>query len=84
MPEIILTCSGCKNKQSVRPFFYDITTSRCEDEFTGYKYSKAWVKAKWLCPDCGTENWEHFENEISKQEIIAIAIGKRGDRDDQA
>jgi transposase-like protein len=81
MPEIILTCSGCKTKQSIRPFFYDITTYRCEDEFTGHKYSKARVKAKWLCPDCGTENQERFENEISKQDIIAIAIGKRGDRD---
>lgn len=78
--KINIACYKCKEDFTVEPYYCNTDIYSQEDVRNMRRYYTARTIAKAICPHCGETNAQVCENEIFKQDIIDLAIGryKRG------
>ena len=81
MSKIIqIKCYKCKEEFTTEPYFCNTDIFTRDDGFNQHRCYVARTIANAICPICGETNAHVCENEIFKQDIINLAIGryKRG------
>jgi len=71
-----LTCSFCKEKIIVEPFFYNPQITKSHIPFTEREeYYSACINYKFICPLCGGSNDQYVVKDIRDKDIIKLVIG---------
>ena len=75
-----MICDMCKNKIDAVPFVYEhsIITNLCPISYN--KEYVTHVKAKTICPVCGSTIIKTYEGELTKSDIEALALYKTGEK----
>lgn len=80
---MITTCRACRNDVNVPMYFYDIRiTTEVFIPGDANEY-RAVALAKATCPRCGEEINEKFSSVITRGDIVWLAIGMGGARDEE-
>ncbi len=69
---VLLACDSCGEDVVTTMYFHDVAI--VEDNVFGTISYKASVYGKAICPKCGAEINTHFHHEISKRDIISLAV----------
>lgn len=72
-----ITCNYCKEEVDVAFYFSDALITTEMSFYEGYTYYRAQARGRTICPACGKTIDKIFTEDITKTDIIKLAIGGR-------
>lgn len=73
---LVIECKTCKEEVTVNMHMSHPAINFYRDGFNNRISWSARVKGRAICPKCGAEIEKYFESEISRSDIIDLALRK--------